>query len=462
MRFTVTLALLCALAAPLAAQSPSSAADSLMSEFARSDAPGGVVTVVENGEVVFQKGYGMASLEQATAIQGETIFDIGSVAKQFTGMAIAMLEDQGALSLDDDIRTYLPEVPDFGHIITIRHILSHTSGLREIYDAKALSGWMGGEAIEQQEALRVVSHMTELNFVPGSEYMYCNTAFMLAADIVSRVTGVSFPDWVQQNVFAPLGMDRTQVMDSLGEVIVGAADSYAPLDSGGFRRQFDHSSAYGQGGIYSSGKDMARWMANMGTMQIGSASVFGRLTTRAVLTSGDTLSYAMGISVREHRGTTVWTHTGASAGFRSAMAWFPSLQAGVFVQGNRSDFSSSAFLWGVVDAFYGDHLDAATPPTPPTPRREEALADMTAPPFEYLGRYISAELEALYSVNLRDGELVLTHRRLGDSSLVWMGEDSFTASGRGRIQFERDEHQVVTGFRVSTGRIRGLLFERLH
>ncbi|MBO6574403.1 MAG: serine hydrolase [Rhodothermales bacterium] len=437
------------------------AIDSVMARFNRTDAPGGAVTVVERGEVTYQKGHGMASLEQGIAIRPETIFDIGSVSKQFTGFALAMLDAQGALSLDDDIRLHLPEVPDFGHTITIRHLLNHTSGLREIYDSKGLAGWKGGDGIEQFEALRMTRHMTELNFVPGTEYLYCNTGYMLAADIVTRVTGQAFPEWLQRHVLEPLGMDSAEVMDHVGEVIVGAADSYSPQDGMAFVRRFDNSSAFGQGGIYASGSDMAKWMANMGSMRVGGQAVFDRLTTRGVLASGDTLSYALGISVREHRGATVWMHTGASAGFRSVLAWFPDHETGVFVQGNRSDFGSVARLWAVVDAVLGDRLDAAETARTPSPEAGPEPATGSPNPDAFVGRFLSDELQAVYEVALDDGQLILSHRRHGDLTMEPRGGDAFNVPGFAYVVFERSPAGGITGFRASTSRARNVLFRRI-
>jgi CubicO group peptidase (beta-lactamase class C family) len=436
---------------------PAATVDSLMAPFSRSDTPGGVVTVVRNGEVIFMRGYGMASLEQRTAITEGTIFDIGSVAKQFTGFALALLEGEGALDLDDDIRIHLPEVPDFGTTITIRNLLNHTSGLREIYDAKALAGWQGGDGIEQREALSVTAAMRELNFEPGTEYLYCNTAYMLLADIVSGVSGEPFPEWMEAHVFGPLGMENTEIMDVLGEVIPGAADSYSPLETGGFRRVFDNSSAYGQGGVYTNASDMVKWLANFGSMEVGGLATQERTRTRGVLASGDTLNYALGINVTEFRGQPVLRHGGASAGFRSGMAYFTALDAGVFVQSNRPGLPP-AMVNQVAVAFFPEAFSA---PPEREPRPEIPHQEFQPGPLEdYAGRYFSEEIEAAYTVRVTGGELEVVHWRQGPTRLEPIALDQFRANW-GEITFERNVSGDVTGFRVSTGRVRGLLFGRI-
>ena len=200
--------------------------------------PGAVIAVVRGGHVAFAEGFGLANLEHSIPLGRETVLDIGSVAKQFTAFAIALLADEGTLSIDDDIRIHLPEVPDFGEVITIRHMIHHMSGLREIYTSEGIAGRQNGDAVQQADALRLTEHMHELNFRPGERYLYCNTAYMMLADIVSRASGVSFPEFMAERVFGPLGMHHTTIMSKLGQSIPRVAESYAPDDEG-FVRVFD-------------------------------------------------------------------------------------------------------------------------------------------------------------------------------------------------------------------------------
>lgn len=441
--------------------------DELMAEYNRSDAPGAVIGVVEGGELVFARAYGMASLEHGVRLTAESILDVGSVSKQLTAFAIVLLAQRGEIELDDDIRTWLPEIPDFGSTITIRHLVHHMSGLREIYNASSLAGYQSGDGIAQEDAIRLTRRMRELNFDPGTEYLYCNTGYMLLADIVARVSGSSFPDFMAENVFGPLGMDRTTIMARRGQVIPGAAESYGPMDGGGFERVFDNSGIQGAGGVYTTVADLARWVTNFHTGQVGGAAAIEQMKRKGVLASGDTLPYAFGINVQEYRGLQMVAHSGSSAGYRASIMYFPEIDAGVIRQSNRSDFDAS-IPRRIADLFFGDRME-------PAPRAdadedgegtdEEDEPDW-APTLATLrglaGRYYSSELETVYTLVVEDDSLVAKHRRHADFELTPREPDVYEGAGFfGTARFERDASGRVTGMRVSNGRVRNLLFEKV-
>lgn len=438
-------------------------ADSILDPFDRADAPGFSVAVVRGGRTLYARGLGMASLEQGVAIHPETIFDLGSVSKQLTAFAIVLLERDGLLDLDSDIRTILPEVPDFGSPITVRHLVHHMSGLREIYGALGMAGLRDGDGIVQKDALRLVTSSRELNFEPGTEYLYCNTAYMLLSDIVTRVAGTPFPEWMRTNVFEPLGMHRTVIMDRPGLVIPGAADSYSTVDSGGFRRQFDNSSITGAGGVYSTVHDMTLWMDNLLTGRIGGRDAVMRMRERGVLASGDTLTYAFGLSIGTYRGLDVISHNGASAGYRSRFMVLPAMQGGLVVLANRSDPPAEP-IEAILDVFFGDMFEEETvqesgraedEPAPVTIDRTELL--------EYEGRYLSPELETVYTITASDSTLTVNHRRVDPITFQPMGGGVFDSGSypMGTITFERDASGRVSSFRGGNGRVRAMRFVRI-
>ena len=472
------------------------AVDELMAPYARSDAPGGVIGVVRDGELVFARGYGMASLEQGTRLTPESILDVGSVSKQMTAFAVVLLAERGQLGLDDDVRRWIPEMPDFGHTITVRHLVHHLSGLREIYDASALAGYQGGDGISQPDALRLTQRMQELNFEPGTDYLYCNTGYMLLADIVSRVSGVPFPEFMEREVFGPLGMRHTTVMAERGQVIPGAAESYRPLDIGDgeedgdgdgdggragggpearFARVFDNSGIQGAGGVYTTVGDLARWMANLGSgAALGGPAVVEQMKQRGVLADGDTLPYAFGINVTEYRGLERIAHTGSSAGYRSSIVYFPELDAGVIRQSNRSDFDASIPMQ-VAELFFGDAMepvaegeggedaDEAGDAADESEGADEAdgWSPSAAELEAYAGRWFSPELETVYTLVVRDGALVATHRRHDDAELEPREPDVFRGGVLGTVRFERDDAGAVVTLLATTGRVRNLRFERM-
>ncbi len=532
------------------ATTPSGKVDQLMARYDRDDGPGAIAAVVQEGDVIFAKAYGMANLEHGVPLTRASVLDLGSVSKQFTAFAIAMLAERGELSLDDDIRKHLPEIPDLGHTVRIRHLIHHMSGIREIYSAFSIAGWQGGDGIAQEHALHLMRRQRELNFEPGTEYLYCNTAYMLLADIVSRVTDTPFAEWMQANIFEPVGMKHTTIMATFGQSIPGAAESYARHD-GGYVRVFDNSTLQGAGGIYSTVDDLARWLTNYAEPQVGGAAVVAQMQQRGVLADGDTLNYAFGINIGEHRGLRRLNHGGASAGYRSSVAFYPELNAGVITLSNFASFDGS-LPPKIAEAFFGDHMapeepdeeapvadgdDAVTidpmvledyvgefelegmPGVIVTVRRDgdRLLLDtrgeggielvpssdssfaVTGDPSrgvtfhrepdgsvaratfhqsgdyparrveqwslaagelaEYAGRYVSPELETIYTFVVEEGKLMAQHRRHADFELEPTKRDTFRGPQfLSKVAFERGADGMINGFRVSNGRVRNLWF----
>lgn len=443
--------------------------DELMAEYNRSDAPGAVIGVVRRGELVFAKAYGMASLEHGTRLTTGSILDVGSVSKQLTAFAIVLLAQRGELGLDDDVRTHLHEIPDFGSPITIRHLVHHTSGLREIYNASALAGYQSGDGLAQEDAIRLTTRMRELNFEPGTEYLYSNTGYMLLADVVARVSGVSFADFMAENVFGPLGMDHTTIMARRGQVIPGAAESYGPMDGGGFERVFDNSGIQGAGGVYTTVGDLAKWVTNYRTGEVGGTAAIEQMKQHGVLASGDTLPYSFGINVGEYRGLEMIAHTGSSAGYRASVMYFPEIDAGVIRQSNRSDFDAS-IPRKVAELFFGDRMEPAPVADGDDDENGEGANGDDEPGWSptsqelraFAGRYFSPELETVYTLAVEGDSLVARHRRHDDFELTAREPDVFEGAGFfGTARFARDAAGRVTGMRVSNGRVRDLLFERV-
>jgi len=323
--------------APSTAQEPDTEADRvdrIMADHAASGTPGALVAVVRNGRIVFERAYGMANLTHGIPFTTETRTNIGSTSKQFTAFALALLADRGELSLDDDVRVHIPELPDLGEPVTLRHLITHSSGYREFLNALAIGGWRLEEAdhIDRDEILTVVQRQPALQNSPGAEYNYNNTGYALLALVVERATGETFPAWMRSNVFEPLGMTGTMVRADPRQIVPNSALGYAPDDDDGFREVTDLSATMGAGGMYTTIGDLALWMRNLHTAELGGRHVMDRMTTRNVLTTGDTSTYAMGLIVTRSRGLRVIQHGGADAAHRSTFVYYPDLDAGLIVQ----------------------------------------------------------------------------------------------------------------------------------
>lgn len=316
-------------------QLDTNAVSELFNDWNKSDHPGGVVLVAKNGEVLYSRAYGLASLEFGVRNTIETQFNIASITKQFTAFGILLLESEGKLSLDDDVHKYLPEVPDFGHLITIRHLLTHTSGLRSLHGMLEMAGWGAEDPRTTEDHWRFVLNQKELNFKPGEHYRYCNTGYILLGHIIESVTGQTYPTWMAENVFSRFGMDQTYVEDNFNNVVPGNARSYRKTENG-WEKQIEGSGYFGTGNIHSTVGDLHKWMLQYHAPSSEYEALFSKQKTRGVLNNGDTISYAFGIDRDYHAGHQRIQHGGANAGFRSFIAVYPEEQLEVIVLANFS------------------------------------------------------------------------------------------------------------------------------
>ncbi len=340
----------------LYSQSINSMIDSVFLEWGEQDHPGGALAIVDDGQVVMSRGYGCASLEYGVPITENTLFNIASVSKQVTAFSMILLEQKGLLSLDDNVQKYIPELPDFGEVITIRHLANHTSGLRNFQNLLTMAGWREGDAMRNEDLLKYIKWQNELNFPVGSEYLYCNTGYNLMATIVERVTGNSFIEWTKENIFMPLGMENTRYRNDMTEVVKNTATSYDGNTGGPFTVPRPFWDYMGNGNIYTTVGDMAKWMINFSTHQIGGGEGFEKLTQRGVLTNGDTIRYALGIGVGNYRGHDIVQHGGSIGGYRSQLVYFPGLQTGFVILANYSGAGPGRKIWEVADVFLSEVL----------------------------------------------------------------------------------------------------------
>lgn len=427
--------------------------DTLLARYSGNDRPGCAIGVLHYGDVVFSKGYGLANLDYRLAFTPQTVSDIGSVAKQFTAMAILLLEREGKLQLQADIRKYLPEVPDFGNTIRVIDLLHHTSGIREIYATEELAGYRPGDGILQEDALTLVTHSSELNFKPGDAYSYCNTAFMLLAEIIHRVSGQPFEDYMREHIFHPLGMDHTFIMDHRGEWFPGTATSYGEESDGHYVQVYDNSTVQGAGGMYTTLDDMMKWLNNYRTPVVGGPQLIAKMKVPAILNNGDTLDYALALDVGDYRGQPAFGHTGSSAGYRAHLLVFPDLDLGILVKTNTPGIPIRDIIQVVVEELGHRTLD-------PIP----SVQPESKPPFipaqelkSYAGNYFSPELQTSYKVLVEKDHLVLWHFRRGEFNLEPVSADLFDASGW-EIQFERDARGHLTGLRMNGGGVQRMWF----
>ncbi len=312
--------------------------DRLFATYDWTGSPGCAVAVLHRGELVYERAYGYAHLEWDAPITPATVFHVASVSKQFTALAVVLLAEEGKLSLDDDVRKHVPELPDYGTIVTVRHLLQHSSGLPDVWELGGLAGWRPGDLVTEQDVLDLAARQKTLDFPPGEQFVYGNTGYTLAALIVRRVSGQSLRDYTEARVFKPLGMKNTQFRDNLRTVVKNRASAYVQR-SGRFEIADPTFEAMGSTGLLSTVGDLAVWDRNFYERRVGK-SALDRLLTPAILNSGEEarygigLGYGLGLVIGDYRGLTTVSHAGSDAGFRAEYLQFPKQQFSVIVLSN--------------------------------------------------------------------------------------------------------------------------------
>jgi len=333
--------------------------DSIFAGFDDIHKPGAAIAVVKEGKIVFKKGYGSANLEYDLPVTPSTIFHIASVSKQFTAFAILLLAEQGKLSFDDDIRKHIPEVPDFGKTITLRHLASHTSGMRDQWNLLALGGWRLDDVITKEHVLNLVSHQKELNFKPGEEYVYCNTGFTLLAEVVARVSGKSFAEFTMANIFQPLKMENTLFYDDHQKIVKNRAYSYYKSDID-YKKSVLSYANVGATSLFTTVEDLCLWAQNFSELKVGNANIIKQINSLAVLNNGETFGGAYGQFVNQYKGLTRIQHGGADAGYRTYFGRFPDQNFAVAVFSNYAFSNPNGLAMKVADLFLAKEMKEET------------------------------------------------------------------------------------------------------
>jgi len=393
------------------ADDPEELADQLLSIYDRDDSPGVAVAVFRDGRTIFSKAYGMANLAYGIPFQVDTRSNIGSTSKQFTAFAIMLLAERGELSLDDDVRKHIPELPDLGETVTIRNLLTHTSGYREFLNLLLMEGRRldHGDFIDRSEVIKVVQRQPALQNSPGSEFNYNNTAFALAAAIVERISGQEFHEFMAENVFGPLGMSRTMVRPSPEYIVEGRAQGYVPGPGGTFLEAGDLGGAVGAGGIYSTVGDLQKWIENYADPLVGSPAIVRQMTTPNVLTTGDTTEYGLGLFIDQQRGLRRVHHGGADVAHRSQLAYYPEINAGITTQSNHAGFDSS-IAFRLAEAFFSADMepDAEEEAAAPAGEAFDPEGYDSAAFDEMVGRYALEEAPTFILSFFREGDTLFT------------------------------------------------------
>ena len=520
--------------------------DSLFSRYTTTT-PGCAVAIIKNEKLVFKKGYGMANLEYNVPITPTSIFHIASESKQYVAFCILLLEHQGKLSIDDDIRKYLDYVPDFGKKITIRHLIHHTSGLRDQWQLLANAGWQLDDVITQEHIIKLVSKQKALNFDPGEEQLYCNTGYTLLAEIVKKASGLSLREYADKYIFKPLEMNNTHFHDNYREVVPNRTYSYSPGGSNGYSHLVLSYSTVGATSLFTTVEDEAKWLMNYEHGKVGGKDLLQKMYTPGILNNSKKLTYAFAINLGEYNGRKEIGHGGGDAGFRTYATRFPEQQLGIIVFSNLSSFNSYGMAMQVADlllppkeikpdnaSVFADSIvlkkwvgryvsprgsilnlswnngklmnrqtgqttggtewklaikennkyqlndgpflsfdkssstDSVARIVVENPNgfteyfRQPAIVLKKEETAAYAGTYYNEETEAAYAVIVKDGDLILQHRKFADAKLTPIAPDQFSCSNwwMSNLRFLRDKKGVITGFEVNGGRVLHLLYTK--
>ena len=479
----------------IAVLEPGPALDTIFAKWNRPNVPGCAVGVVREGSPPLIREYGSADLEHDIPIRADTIFEAGSVSKQFTAASILLLVQQGKLALTDDVRKYIPELPDYGSRITIDELLSHTSGLRDWGEVEALAGWPRTSRVYTlADVLAITARQRSLNYPPGSAYSYTNSGYNLLAIIVERISGQTLAQFSRDHLFGPLGMSHTEWRDDFRRVVKGRAIAYSPRESG-YEQDMPFEDAYGNGGLLTTVGDLLRWNEALTKGEPGEFVTNG-LETQATLDNGRQIAYARGLFVESRHGTREVAHSGSTAGYRAWLGRYPQAHLSIALLCNAADANSTALAHAVADLFLpaqtspaavtltADEMPAAAnrvraganinpAVVNPLPRVVERASEGVASPqlpdpqqlARLAGRYSSDEALATWLIKVTDGLLTATAEDRRGLTLILRpaGPDTFAIvhpGVQGKLQFNRDGKGELTGFTMSNERVYALTFHR--
>ncbi|MFT4542717.1 MAG: CubicO group peptidase (beta-lactamase class C family) [Planctomycetota bacterium] len=331
--------------------------DPVFKEYDSKNSPGCSVAVYRNGQIAYARGYGMADLEHAVPNEPRSIFRIGSTSKQFTAACVVLLHLRNKLSLDDDIRKWLPQMPDYGRKITIRNLMHHTSGIRDYLGLMWFAGKSGADFYTDAEVIAKIARQRELNFAPGSEFLYSNSGYFLLAHIVEAATGKSLREAADELIFAPLGMRETHYHDNHRQLVAHRAEGYAPSSSnGGFQISRTTLEMIGDGGVFTSVEDLLKWDRNFYDPKIGGPEFLALMRQTGKLTSGKALKYAGGLLVGNYRGLRAVSHGGANVGYQADIIRFPDQSVTIVCLANVSTANPTKLCREVADGILASQL----------------------------------------------------------------------------------------------------------
>ncbi|MEM1135162.1 MAG: serine hydrolase domain-containing protein [Bacteroidota bacterium] len=329
--------------------------DAIFERWDKIDRPGAAVGIIDQGKLIYKKGYGMANLEYDVPITTSTPFHVASLAKQFTAFSILLLQEDGLLNLDDAIQQYIPEIPDFGTTITLRHLITHSSGLRDQSHLLWLAGYRPDDVITKDHVLSLIANQKELNFPAGEESLYSNTGFILLAEVVAKISGRSFSQFTSERIFEPLGMTNTCFYEDQGKILKNRAYSYYN-DQEQLKTRTLSATVVGSSNLYTTVDDLAKWVLNFENIKIGSSLILHTMNKEFFLANGEPARGAFGQYVGTYEGIDKIDHDGAEGAFRAYLGRFPNQSFSVIVLSNNAEIDATIVGLRIAKSYLQEHF----------------------------------------------------------------------------------------------------------
>ena len=438
--------------------------DELFASF-HNEMPGVAVAVSLDGKLIYNKAFGLANLEYSVPNTTATIFEAGSVSKQFVAASVLLLTKEGRLSLSDDVRKYVPELPVYDAPITIDMLLCHTSGLKDWGAIYSLTGWPRTTRVYTQElGYDIIFRQKSLNFLPGSQYSYSNSNYMILTLIVERVSGLSLAQFTAQRFFGPMGMSQTSWRDNHRAIVAGRATAYEKSE-GKYLLNMPFEDLHGPGGLLTTTHDLLIWNRLLeGEEMFGSEYAINRVAERK-LNDGKGCGYAAGLTIGKYYGYEEIAHSGSTAGYRAWLAWYPQKRLSVVLLSNYAQFQPVQVGREIAAIFVGE--ESASPAQPVAKADENGNGDTKDANAkrdrkslaQYEGTYFSDEAGSTTFIIKLTGDKLEVRRKAGESfRLTSLSGDRFTSDGNGEYIFTRDRRGKVNGFKVSVMRASDIPF----
>jgi CubicO group peptidase (beta-lactamase class C family) len=443
-RFTRLFALSCLLAAPIftQAQNPDPAkVDAIFAAYDKADSPGCALGVIRDGKLVYSRGYGMANLEHNIPNGSKLIYDIGSTSKQFAAACIQLLAAEGKLTLEDEVRKFIPELPQYPQPVRIRHLVHHTSGLRDYLTLFSLAGVSFDDMTTEGDALKIILRQKALNFAPGEDWTYSNSGYFLLSIVIKRASGKSFAEYAKEKIFDPLGMTHTLVLDNHKRIVPMRATGYAPNPRSGFQTEMSKFEQTGDGAVQTSVEDLLLWDQNFYAPKVGGPDFLKRMHEVGAFNSGDKHDYASGLFIEKYKGLNKVSHGGSWAGYRSELLRFPDQRFSVACLCNTSAVNPSALALQVADLYLAAEMARPAAPTAAGQPEAAAIELSEAQMKELAGFYRNAANGEAARIQLRGGKLYVD--RFGPAApMTARAADRFTigsslGGGETEIRIER-------------------------